>query len=190
MFRRIIALLTLTCVTVLSRAQDNNVYLDLQVMGRGEVRDGGLPNADDASQDHSAFFLSRSRLVVGYKRPEFEVKTSMQHSGIWGQADKGSFNIHEAWIRLNAPFGLFTKLGRQALSYDDERIIGPNDFATASLPDSKVTGINSTLRGLSTRAQRTSTAAAPTIPEDRPPTKLCSWRGTTMTSRWLPWAFP
>lgn len=129
--RHIIIALIAAAVSIPAMAQDNNVYLDLQVMGRGEVRDGGLPNADDASQDHSAFFLSRSRLVVGYRRPEFEVKTSMQHSGIWGQADKGAFNIHEAWIKLNAPFGLFTKLGRQALSYDDERIIGPNDWNMA-----------------------------------------------------------
>ena len=128
MFRRIIALVALAGLTVLSWGQDSSVYTDLQVMGRGEVRDGGLPNADDPSQDRSAFILSRSRLVVGYVRPELEVKTSLQHSGVWGQGGTSSFNVHEAWVKINAPFGLFTQIGRQALSYDDERIIGPNDW--------------------------------------------------------------
>ncbi len=128
MFRRIIALVALAGITALSWGQDSSVYTDLQVMGRGEVRDGGLPNADDPSQDRSAFILSRSRLVVGYVRPELEVKTSLQHSGVWGQGGSSSFNVHEAWVKINAPFGLFTQIGRQALSYDDERIIGPNDW--------------------------------------------------------------
>ena len=132
MRRIIISLLMAAAFTLPVMAQEgSSVYVDLQVRGRGENRDGGLPNAGSETQDHSAFIQSRSRLVVGYQRPELEVKTAMQHSGVWGQADKGSFNIQEAWIRLNAPFGLFTKLGRQALSYDDERIIGPNDWNMA-----------------------------------------------------------
>ena len=128
MRRIIIALLSVAAISLSARAQNNAVYTDLQVMGRGEIRDGGLPNADDPSNDRSAFITSRSRIVLGYIRPEFEVKTSLQHSGVWGQGGTSSFNIHEAWIKLNAPFGLFTQIGRQALSYDDERIIGPNDW--------------------------------------------------------------
>lgn len=127
MFRRIIALAALAGLTVLSWGQENSVSVDLQVMGRGESRDGGLPNADDPTKDYQAFIQSRSRLVIDYQRPELEVKTSMQHSGKWGQADNG-FNVYEAWIKLNTPWGLFTKIGKQALSYDDERIIGPNDW--------------------------------------------------------------
>lgn len=129
MHRIIIALLAAASIPLLASAQENNsVYVDLQVTGRGEIRDGGITDAGDNSKDFSAFITSRSRISIGFRRPELEVKTSMQHSGIWGQADRNSFNIHEAWIRANAPFGLFTKLGRQALSYDDERIIGPNDW--------------------------------------------------------------
>ena len=46
---------------------------------------------------------------------------------------EGSFNLYEAWVKLNAKNGLFAQIGRQALSYDDERIIGPNDWAMAAL---------------------------------------------------------
>ena len=44
-----------------------------------------------------------------------------------------SVDLYEGWVKMKSKNGFFTKIGRVALSYDDERIIGPNDFATASL---------------------------------------------------------
>ena len=41
-------------------------------------------------------------------------------------------NLYEGWVKMTAKNGLFAQLGRVALSYDDERIIGTNDFATAA----------------------------------------------------------
>jgi hypothetical protein len=90
--------------------------------------------------------MQRSRLTVDYKRTGLETKVTAQHSGVWGQKGQGSFNLHEAWAKLSHTFGskltdgetanqpvLFAQIGRQALSYDDERIIGPNDWAMAAL---------------------------------------------------------
>ena len=109
--------------------QDDHLTVDLQMMTRGEIRDGGLsPDADEAQGDWANFVLSRTRLVTNYHKRHLDAKVNIQHSGIWGQAGRGSVNIHEAWAKLSSAEGLFIQAGRIALSYDDERIIGLDDW--------------------------------------------------------------
>ena len=108
----------------------NQFDVDLNMLGRGEMRFGGF--TEDASENRAQFLMERTRLSLGYKRPYIEVKVTAQHSGIWGEKTKGSFNLHEAWAKLYTKFGLFAQMGRQILSYDDERIIGANDWAMAA----------------------------------------------------------
>ena len=120
-------------------AQRNKLSVDLQFLGRGESRYGGLPAAarddDDGEvvKDKSNFVLSRTRMAINYKRDWLEARVTPQHSGVWGQAGKGSFNLYETWFKLTSRQGLFAQVGRVALSYDDQRIIGSDDWAMASL---------------------------------------------------------
>ena len=109
----------------------NQVDVNLNMLGRGEMRFGGF--TEGAEENRAQFLMERTRLSLGYKRPYIEAKVTAQHSGIWGQSGKGSFNLYEAWAQLTAKNGLFAKMGRQVLSYDDERIIGSNDWAMAAL---------------------------------------------------------
>ena len=109
---------------------DNQLDLDLNMLGRGEMRYGGF--TEGVEENHAQFLMGRTRLSLTYKRPHIEAKVTAQHSGIWGQKGNGSFNLHEAWAKLYTKSGLFAKVGRQVLSYDDERIIGANDWAMAS----------------------------------------------------------
>ena len=112
------------------KEKKNQFSIDLNLLGRGEMRYGGFTEGD---ADNSAqFLMERTRLILNYKRPHLEMKVSAQHSGIWGQKGKGSFNLYEAWAKLSTNNGFFAQVGRQALSYDDERIIGPNDWAMAA----------------------------------------------------------
>ena len=108
----------------------NQFDMSLNMLGRGEMRFGGF--TEDASENRAQFLMERTRLALGYKRQYIEVRVTAQHSGIWGEKSKGSFNLHEAWAKLYTKFGLFAQLGRQVLSYDDERIIGANDWAMAA----------------------------------------------------------
>ena len=121
----------------------NLLTVDLQIMGRGESRYGGLlteePDIEEEEQavengkvPTSNFLLSRTRLPINFKRDWLEARLTPQHSGVWGQAGKGSFNLHESWAKLTTRFGLFAQVGRVALSYDDDRIIGTDDWAMAS----------------------------------------------------------
>ena len=110
---------------------DNRLTADFQFMTRGEIRDGGLSTVESeaALGDHANFVLGRARLVLGFEKSYLSTKIDLRQTGIWGQAGGTSFNVYEAWAKLNAPSGLFLQAGRQSLSYDDERIIGPNDWA-------------------------------------------------------------
>ena len=112
--------------------KENQVTADIQLLTHGEIRRGGLPKVEGGN-DRSSFLLGRSRLVLGYERPYIQANLNIQHTGIWGQEGKGSVNVYEAWAKLNSKIGLFMKVGRQVLSYDDERIIGPNDWAMAGV---------------------------------------------------------
>ena len=110
----------------------NQLTMSAQFFSRGEIRAGGLPE-NEKDNDFAAFFMERTRLSVGYSRPHLDSKIVAQHSGVWGQAGKGSLNLYETWVQLNTNNGLFAKVGRQELSYDNERIIGRDDWAMAAL---------------------------------------------------------
>lgn len=118
------------------RSQDeklNTFTIDAELMTRGELRNGGLPDTEDDINNKASFILERTRLGLDYERTFIKAHVTAQHSAVWGQAGKGSFNIYEAWAQLTSRQGLFAKIGRQVLSYDDERIIGSNDWAVAAL---------------------------------------------------------
>jgi len=140
-----ISIKCLTLVTMLAspffpvKAQDNieeklnNFTIDAELMTRGEIRRGGLPSDENDTDNKANFILERTRLSLDYERTFLKAHVTGQHSAVWGQAGKGSFNIYEAWAQLKTKNGFFAKIGRQVLSYDDERIIGSNDWAVAAL---------------------------------------------------------
>lgn len=115
----------------------NELSLDADLKYRGELRRGGLINKridDKADNNKAQFITGRTRLGITYKRDNFlELRINAQHSGIWGQAGKGGFNLYEAYAKLTARNGLFLKAGRQTFIYDDERILGNNDWSMAAM---------------------------------------------------------
>ena len=121
-------------------AQDNIFSFGLNHLTHGEVCSGGLPRSETADVgDYSNFLMSRFRLNVGYRYRGLEAKGVIQNSAVWGSKNNLSLNLYEGWVRMTLPLGegdsrpaFFAQLGRVALTYDDERIIGPNDFAMAS----------------------------------------------------------
>lgn len=107
---------------------------DLQVRPRFEYRNGYktlLPeNADPA-----AFVSQRTRLVLGYADDALMVRFSGQSISVWGDSptmrlqDNNAFSIFEAYgqYQLNSEFLL--RVGRQVLSYDNQRILGEVNWA-------------------------------------------------------------
>lgn len=117
--------------------KEKEVKISLHLLAQGEYRDGGLFSGDELKDivdlhDYAHFAVGRARLIVEYKQPSLEMKLTAQHQGVWGESGRGNFNIYEAWAKASTKNGFFVQIGRQALSYDDERIIGPNDWAMAA----------------------------------------------------------
>jgi hypothetical protein len=77
--------------------------------------------------------MGRTRLAVDYSRKGLEARAVLQNLAVWGQSGNKAVNLYEGWAKMTHKSGLFAQVGRIALAYDDERIIGLNDFAMASL---------------------------------------------------------
>ncbi|MDO6471685.1 alginate export family protein [Maribacter sp. 1_MG-2023] len=117
----------------------NSIYaqftLDGQFRPRTEYRNGFgsiIPDAADAG-----FAIStRGRLNAKYESEAYQFYLSIQDVMVWGEnrqilpADQNdSFSVFEAWANINLGKGWSTKLGRQVISYDDQRIFGGLDWA-------------------------------------------------------------
>jgi hypothetical protein len=112
----------------------NHLSFGLNYRLHGEMVRGGLPvDPDVGSEDKSNFLQGRMRLTVDYQRPGIEVCAIIQNKNVWGSSGDKALNLYEGWVKMTAKNGLFAQIGRIALSYDDERIIGTNDFAMAAL---------------------------------------------------------
>ena len=98
---------------------------------RGEVRDGALPAANGA--DYAMFLTGNSVLQLDYTSPWLDVRLAPKYVGVWGSSSNGALSIDEAWFSLKSRKGFFARLGRQKLSYDDQRIIGADDWSMAPL---------------------------------------------------------
>lgn len=112
----------------------NQISIGLDFMAHGETCGGGMPRSNDnmENEDRSHFLFGRTRLNVDFQRPGLQAHAVIQNKAVWGMSGNQSLNLYEGWVKLTAKNGLFAQLGRVALAYDDERIIGPNDFATAA----------------------------------------------------------
>lgn len=112
-------------------SQENVVTVDAQLRTRGEHNNGAITPHKDGQQA-SNFINERARLSMDFKRQNLELKASVQHTGVWGQDDikqpNGRATMNEAWAKLTFADNFFAKLGRQQLSYDDERILGALDW--------------------------------------------------------------
>ncbi|MEP5339587.1 MAG: alginate export family protein [Algibacter sp.] len=109
--------------------------LDGEFRPRTEYRNGfGGLIADDA--DAGFGISTRVRLNAGYNTEAYKFYVSFQDIMVWGENrqilpydQNNSFAVFQAWAELSLGEGWSTKLGRQVLSYDDQRILGGLDWA-------------------------------------------------------------
>jgi len=90
--------------------------------------------------DPITIITQRTRLQFDYSNTANRIKTrlTLQDVRTWGSTeqltlvDKNSFMPFEAWVEIFLTKKLSLKPGRQVLAYDDERILGKNDFMQQS----------------------------------------------------------
>lgn len=108
--------------------------VDGQFRPRTEYRNGFGSLISDAS-DPGFATATRVRLNTGYQNETYKFYLSLQDVLVWGENrqlrpddENNSFAVFEAWAQLELGSGWSTKLGRQVLSYDDQRILGEVDW--------------------------------------------------------------
>lgn len=126
-------MLVLAALPLCARAQDNTFTVEADHLSRGEIRRGGLYVSEDGDAESAAFILGRTRLGVSHSGSWLSSKVTVQHAGTWGSSDGSSLSVYEAWFRLQSPKGFFAKVGRQNLSYDDQRIFGADDWSMTGI---------------------------------------------------------
>ena len=129
-----LSLFTLVVITIqLSVAQTFNV--DADIRPRFEYRHG-FNNLFPDDAEPAAFVTQRSRLNFGYEADWLKVMVSVQDVSTWGDTrqilptdNNDSFSLFQAWAELKIDDNWSTKLGRQVIAYDDQRIFGGLDWA-------------------------------------------------------------
>lgn len=94
---------------------------------RGEYRAGALP-AENGSGE-AMFLMSSTMVQLDFAQKGLEIRFAPKFFGVWGSSSSGGIGVDEAWFGLRSRGGLFLRIGHQKLAYDDERIIGANDWA-------------------------------------------------------------
>ncbi len=110
-------------------ATAQELSVDAMIRPRFEYRHGFI---DPASKDQepSAFVSQRSSLLLKYTDSKITAFLDFQDVSVWGDRpqlarDGGdTFRVNQAWAEIKLGNGFSTKLGRQILSYDDQRILG------------------------------------------------------------------
>jgi hypothetical protein len=129
---KIILLLALIGISFDIQAQELDV--NLQVRPRFEYRHGYktlLPEGQEGTSQIS----QRSRLNFNYKQDQLSVKLTFQNTRTWGDvpttavADKNGVAVFEAWAQYDLTEKWSARMGRQVLSYDNQRIMGEMDWA-------------------------------------------------------------
>ncbi|WP_405384762.1 alginate export family protein [Maribacter sp. LLG6340-A2] len=127
--------LIITLLFLTGNAMWAQFTLDGQFRPRTEYRHGFgniIPDAADAG-----FAIStRARLNAMYSTEAYQFYLSIQDVLVWGENrqilpddQNDSFAVFEAWANINLGKGWSTKLGRQSIAYDDQRIFGGLDWA-------------------------------------------------------------
>ena len=135
----VLSLLSFVVVFVSALAQDadntmssKGVFsVDADFLNRGEVRNGGLILVKES--DVASFIIERTILGASYEHGILKTRVSAQHSGTWGSNEAGALSIYEAWVNINTKSGFFAKIGRQPLSYDDQRIFGADSWSLTAM---------------------------------------------------------
>lgn len=123
-------------MTVFGLLLGNHAYAQFSLSG--EVRPRmeylhGYSTLTDKDADPAGFASQRTRINFNYANDRVKMGVSMQDVFLWGSqpqlfSTSNSLSVHQAWGQYFLTPTLSLKLGRQELSYDDERIFGASNW--------------------------------------------------------------
>ena len=127
-----IHLLLFSMITFSAFSQEFNS--DIQLRPRYEYTNG-FGTLLTPTTEHTSFIGNRTRLNLNYTDNKLKIKLSLQNVRTWGDAatttesSKNGVTAFEAWAEYSFTEKWSSKIGRQPLSYDNQRVIGGLDWA-------------------------------------------------------------
>ena len=127
-----ISLSFLIMISAASYAQEFDA--NLQLRPRFEYRNGYknlMPNGENAT----SFVSQRSRLNLNFSQEKLKTKLTLQNVRTWGDVattaatDKNGISVFEAWAQYQLSPEWSTRVGRQVIAYDNQRIFGEIDWS-------------------------------------------------------------
>lgn len=106
---------------------------DIQLRPRFEYRNG-YKNLLKENESSTSFISQRSRLNINFKKENLVTKLSLQNIRTWGEVptiatnDKNGIQVYEAWAQYAFDSKWSARIGRQIISYDNQRIFGAIDW--------------------------------------------------------------
>ncbi|GAA0727676.1 alginate export family protein [Aquimarina litoralis] len=128
---------TILLTVMVFKGEAQELSVDAMVRPRFEYRHGFQDVAPE-DVEGSAFVSQRSALLVKYSDSKITTFLDLQGTSVWGDRPQlstaddqgnGGFRVNRAWALLSLGGGWSTKVGRQFLSYDDQRILGALGWA-------------------------------------------------------------
>lgn len=129
---KIIALLLFGGISIGIQAQEFDA--NLQLRPRYEFRNGYKTLLPEG-QAGTSFVSQRSRLNLNYGQDQLKVKLTLQNVRTWGDvananvSDKNGVAVFEGWAQYDFDKKWSTRIGRQVIAYDNQRILGEIDWA-------------------------------------------------------------
>lgn len=126
-------LLSFLCLGLIEEA-DAQFTLSAEVRPRAEFRNGF--KTPRSTNDDAAFFVEqRSRIYLDYQEKKYKFRLSLQDIRLWGEVpqifkqENGNTFLNEAWGQYYFTDNFSFKLGRQMISYDNQRFLGGLEWA-------------------------------------------------------------
>lgn len=127
-----LSIVGMLCVNTYAQEFDAN----LQLRPRYEYTNG-FGTLLTPTTSHTSFIGQRTRLNLNYGDSKLKVKLALQNVRTWGNVntlgnsstDKNGIAMYEGWAQYSFTDQWSTKVGRQMLSYDNQRVIGGLDWA-------------------------------------------------------------
>lgn len=136
-------LLTFSFLTIAQTEQEvkkNEFSIDGQLRTRFELRDGSFrPLSKNEAPAYP--ILNRVRLGLNYSYSDIvKTKITLQNVNLWGQANQiqtldksgNTLSLFEAWGDVKIYKIFRVKVGRQIITYDDERLFGAADWINSA----------------------------------------------------------
>jgi hypothetical protein len=109
---------------------------DIQIRPRYEYTNG-FGTLLTPTTSHTSFVGQRTRINLNYGDTKLKVKVALQNVRTWGNVntlgniatDKNGLALYEGWAQYSFTDKWSTKVGRQMIAYDNQRIFGGLDWA-------------------------------------------------------------